>query len=641
MVSVANLGTANDCRPPRTETDVYYGYDLLGRGLYANYGSTSGPGVSSTWDALGRRTSTTASGRTLANQYDLAGNRTRITWPDTGANALFVTYVYDNLNRMTAVEENGATSGVGLLATYTYDAMGERASESRAGGAGATTTAHDDAAGRLLTFAHNFTSTGNNVSWTFGYTPANQLVSSSTTNDAYSYHPGAQTNAYLANGLNQYASVNGSGYTYDAKGNLSAYGNKNLVFDIENRLVSATSPTALTVTYDPLERLQSTATTSATTNFLYDGANLAGEYDGSGNILRRYVFGPNTDEPVVWYEGAGTANRRWLHADRQGSVIAWSTSTGALGAASGYGPYGEPAAWSGSRFAYTGQIMIPELQLYYYKARVYDPAIGSFLQTDPIGYRSDMNVYAYTREDPVNGTDPSGMDNWAEPPTTYLSSTIYTLGFGAAQTPVYSAGNVLVNGTSYAVFVGQGTFTSPTNINIDFSNQAPGWEAPFGGPQGGGGYAINLAMPQNVHSCPGVDFSAGGSLNGALISPGGSVGAGLIVHVPFDLRHGWQVSVVGQGTFTWGLGAFIGAGASFGFPASSSTQQSGGSTFKTGDFIAEGGWGPAASVEVQGNPIGSSASMGGPHLGPGAGYGAYVGKGTAWGARYTSPAFGC
>jgi len=47
--------------------------------------------------------------------------------------------------------------------------------------------------------------------------------------------------------------------------------------------------------------------------------------------------------------------------------------------------------------------------LYFYKARVYDPMTGRFLQNDPIGYESDLNMYAYTRGDPVNRSDPSGM----------------------------------------------------------------------------------------------------------------------------------------------------------------------------------------------------------------------------------------
>jgi RHS repeat-associated protein len=161
--------------------------------------------------------------------------------------------------------------------------------------------------------------------------------------------------------------------------------------------------------YDPLGRLQTSTASGATTNFLYAGDALVAEYDNSGNILRRYVPGPGQDEPAVWYEGAGTSGRRWLHADELGSIVAWSDGTGNPQATYGYGPYGEQAGWSGSRYSYTGQLMIPEAHLYNYKARVYDPGLGRFLQPDPIGYASDINAYAYTASDPVSATDPSGL----------------------------------------------------------------------------------------------------------------------------------------------------------------------------------------------------------------------------------------
>ena len=133
------------------------------------------------------------------------------------------------------------------------------------------------------------------------------------------------------------------------------------------------------------------------------------EADGGGTILRRYAPGDGVDEPVVWYEGTGTADRRWLHADERGSVVAVSDASGNMLGINTYDEFGKPGAANIGRFQYTGQKWISELGLYDYKARLYAPALGRFLQTDPIGYGSGPNIYAYVRGDPVNLSDPLGL----------------------------------------------------------------------------------------------------------------------------------------------------------------------------------------------------------------------------------------
>ncbi len=62
--------------------------------------------------------------------------------------------------------------------------------------------------------------------------------------------------------------------------------------------------------------------------FQYDGSDLIAEYDYQGNMTRRYVHGPGVDDPLVWYEGTGTSDKRYLHKDERGSVIALSDGNG-------------------------------------------------------------------------------------------------------------------------------------------------------------------------------------------------------------------------------------------------------------------------------------------------------------------------
>ena len=400
-----NLGRVTDIDAPGSHPDTSLTYDNHGRILTITEGSET---ITNTYHPRGWLASQQTSLGTVSYQYDALGRRTRLTWPDS----FYVEYDYRVSGQLKEIRENGATSGAGLLAVFAYDALGRRTSLTR--GNGVVTSYDFDAAGRLSELAVDMYGSADDLDIDFEYNPASQIVERGPIPNTFVWDEHTNfTHDMVYDGLNQLTSWTGvSGIDYDTRGNLIEFGSREFVYDAYNRLtqIDVSSSTVMALGYDPLGRLSSETVGSTTLDFLYDGAFLIAEYNSSAAVTNRYVHGPGVDEVIVEYAGSGTSNRTWLVQDERNSVIARTDGTGAVTGRNTYDEHGQPGAGNAGRFGYTGQIWLEDAELYHYRARAYDPSLGRFLQSDPIGFAGGMNLYGYVGGDPVNMVDPTGLD---------------------------------------------------------------------------------------------------------------------------------------------------------------------------------------------------------------------------------------
>ena len=270
------------------------------------------------------------------------------------------------------------------------------------------------------------------ASWGIGY-DANGNRTSLTLNGSQSVYTTPATSNKLASITNPARSFgydNAGNTTSDTAGYTSTY-------DLANRLATLTKA-GVTATYSidaqgrRIRKVDSSGSTS-TVIFVYDQqGQLLGEYDKTGKEIREYVWlngtpiavftpdpsGPLLKPPLIYYIHTDHLNAPRMVLD-QANNLRWSWIAEPFGStAPNANPQGLGAFTLNLRFP--GQYFDQESGLHYNYFRDYDPTIGRYAQSDPIGLEGGINTYSYVGGSPIGATDPTGQAASAMPPAWML-----------------------------------------------------------------------------------------------------------------------------------------------------------------------------------------------------------------------------
>lgn len=336
-------------------------------------------------------------------------------------NGVNESYGYSN-DRLQMTSQT-ATKGSTLMSlNYSYAAS--------AGASGVGTTAGNS--GQLMSIAAGSTINGQARNQAFTYDNVGRLVTGtgwSTWGRRFSYDRwgnrtgmwdavsgGSQlqniaiaTTGGIAN--NRIATVNGVTYTYDASGNCTADGAHSYQYDAEHRQANVDSGATSTAGYDPGNRRLKKVAAGQTTHYVWEGAQVIAEYNGStGALISEYIFAGSR---MIARDQGGAL--RYYHQDRLSTRLITDGSGTVMGTED-HLPFGEEAGFTGEteKHRFTSYERDTESATDYAVNRQYQMANGRFTRPDPfegsydLGNPQSLNRYSYVINDPVGLVDPTG-----------------------------------------------------------------------------------------------------------------------------------------------------------------------------------------------------------------------------------------
>ena len=536
-----------EVRYPNAQFNINYTYDqgTNGIGRLTTLEDNSGT-TTYQYDARGNLTQQAYSRNgvthTTAYIYDNADNLTQITYPS----GRIITMNRDALGRIAQVSANSQL----LADNVSYLPFGPMTSLTYGNGLNATNGYDQDYRLRSQTVGSVFAQTygydlvNNITTITDSLTPANDQLFSYDSLDrletaqgnygnlSYVYDPvgnrtsetnpaGTNTYSYNANSQ-QLDSITGntnSTLSYDANGNLTTQDSTTYTYSDLNRLAQATA-NGQTTDYLYNGRGERTVKTdpSNTTLYHYDQSGLLlSETDEQGNSIRDYVY--LNGQRLAILDDTGTYYIHSNHLDTpqvitdQNQTIVWQAT---------YTPFGEANITTASienNLRFPGQYFDSETGLHYNYLRNYDPVVGRYTTSDPIGLLGGVNSYLYGFANPVIYVDPFGLFCLSMENIEILSAAAG----GAAVGARFGGSRGAAFGAGLSVFT---TIANQTSGNGAGSATAIGGIAGLvgsGNRAGGiaGAFGAGLTATANPDPCSNFTNTVTGTIGGAV---GGFIG---------------------------------------------------------------------------------------------------------------------